>query len=507
MEFINNFGPIGKHMYNSNVASFRYLNYYFDEHLTETHLNNNIHLMVHATDTIADNVTCLLINIKISVERLHQIICNTGIKSVVFFKDAFVENITTSVVCKNIKSITCYNLISMNMINRFFPNVHSIHLFRQNETMNGKRLDTPILPEYHFEMLEELHIYSSGSIFKLFAPNLERFSIYSAYDPWKIDVAIYPRLHTLRCDENTTILNLKAQRRDWRVLQFYPSLQRRVIENRVGTTTTTTTTASTATNTEILDLTALKIHDLILPPNRPYVYKLKKKSTILAIYVNDEDFFKNSLNIDIVGIQVLDNLYPLKMCNLRFSNAFYKYFPHPTDITNELLDRFNIQKQRENLLMIFNFDFMKTFNNANNPWQSWYKLCIETYHRIPIIIQHGQLLLVDGTTASVAEGGSGGGGAATPVTESKEKKWPNVVNKIRKETVIFLPEEELLYINCSPLRLQLLVTKIQEYRRQNFIINKLWLVTNGFEINTKDIEDRIENITIVHNEVKMYISF
>lgn len=219
------------------------------------------------------------------------------------------------------------------------------------------------------------------------------------------------------------------------------------------------------------------------------MYKLRSESSILGAYCTDMNFFTNILTIDVVGMQVFDNLYPLKMCQLRFSNTFYKYFPFPNDIDNELLERFNIQKQRENLIMIFNFDFMQKFS-LDQRWQAWYNRCVEIYHRMPIIMQNGQLMLTDGS-----------------IDDAKEKVWPNTVNKLRRECVIFLPEEELIYINCSPLRLQTLVDKIINYRRQRFIINKLWLVTNGFEIQTKDIEERIANLVIVRNDVKMYLTF
>ncbi|WBR61472.1 hypothetical protein [Drosophila suzukii associated hytrosavirus 1] len=465
MEYINNFGPISKLLYKSNVSALRYLGYYFDEHLTDNNLYSNTFMMVNVKDQIPDNTTCLMINVKISFERLNQIICESGIQSVIFFKDMFVENIDTNAVCKNIITVVCYNLISINMINRFFPNVRHIYLFRQRESINGKRINTT--NTYKFDHLRELHVYSSGSIFNLAANNLEQLSIYSSFDTdWEIDLDRYPHLHTLRIDEKIRPLNLKS--RAWNIIQFFPS--------------------KTEQKNEPIDLLDINVNDLLLPPTRQYNFRLGTKSSILGAYVKDVDFFTNILTIDIVGMQVYDNLYPLKMCSLRFSNQFYKYFPFPDEVNNELIERFNIQRQRENMIMIFNFDFMNTFD-SDKDWQTWYNICIETYHRIPIIMQNAQLMLTNGTD------------------DGKEKTWPNIVNKVRKECVIFMPEEELIYINCSPLRLQSLVDKIKRYRQQKFIISKLWLVTNGFEINTKDIEDRLDNIVIVHNEIKMYVTF
>lgn len=474
MEFINNFGPIGKFMYQSNISSFRYLSYYFDEQLHETNLYGNTYLMVNPKDTIPSQTTCLLINVKISFERLQQIICDSDIQSVVFFKDMFVENIDTNVMCRNITTIVCYNLIALNMISRFFPNIRHIYLFRQNETINGKRVRSNALVTsnsvYNFPQLVELHIYSSGSAFRLNAPNLEQLSVYSSFDRWSLDVKGSPKLHTIRLDEKILIENFRD--RKWRILQFYPSAS-----------------INTQNDEGQLDLVDVVVKDLILPPKRKYMYKLRSESSILGAYCTDMNFFTNILTIDVVGMQVFDNLYPLKMCQLRFSNTFYKYFPFPNDIDNELLERFNIQKQRENLIMIFNFDFMQKFS-LDQRWQAWYNRCVEIYHRMPIIMQNGQLMLTDGS-----------------IDDAKEKVWPNTVNKLRRECVIFLPEEELIYINCSPLRLQTLVDKIINYRRQRFIINKLWLVTNGFEIQTKDIEERIANLVIVRNDVKMYLTF
>lgn len=469
MEYINNVGPIGKLMYKSNVASFRYLNYYFDEHLTDTQLGSNVHLMVNAKDSIPTTTTCLMINVKIPYERLHQIICESQIESVVFFKDVYVENIDTNAICRNIHTVVCYNAVSLNMINRCFPSAEYVYMFRQNETINGKRIQQ--LPAYTFERLKELHIYSSGSSFHLAADTLTHLSIYSAYNGGVIDVVKYPNLHSLRVDEKIRIENLHQGQRTWQVLQFYPSVSK-----------------WTSSSDAIIDLTGLKVNDMMLPPTKDYTYKLGTVSSILGAYVRDVSFFTNIMTIDIVGLQVFDNLYPLKMCNLRFSNTFYKYFPFPADLTVNLIEKFNIQKQRENLIMIFNFDFMRHFED-NTDWRTWYNICIETYHRIPLIVQNGQLMLTDGTD------------------DANEKVWPNTVDKVRKECIIFVPEEELIYINCSPLRLQTLVDKITTYRQQKFIISKLWLVTNGFELNTKDIEERIENLTIVNNQVKMYLSF
>lgn len=476
MELINNFGPIGKLMYKSNVATLRYIGYYYDEHIMDTNFHHNTHLMVNIKDNIPDETTCLMINVKISFEDLNRIICDSNINYIVFFKDMVVENIDTSVTCKNIVTVACYNIVSLHMIGRFFPNIQNIYMFRQNETINGKNVVN--LPAYTFKHLLQLHIYSSGSAFNLDAPELEQLSIYSSYDKWSIDAQKYEKLHTLRVDEKITILNLHTKRK-WNVLHYYPSVS-------TDNTTITTSTAN-KTNTPI-DMINVLIDDLILPPTQKYMIKLNKNNPILGVYVNDLSFFTNTLTIDVTNLQVFDNVYPLKMCSLRFSNAFYKYFPFPGEVTGDIIQRFNVQKQRENLIMIFNFDFMKDFEK-NGPWLAWYNICIETYHRIPIIIQNGQLMIDDATNAA------------------KEKTWPNVVNKLRNECIIFLSEEELIYINCSPMRLQTLVDKIKELRRQRFIINKLWLVTNGFEISSKDIEERIENLIIVHNEVKMYITF
>lgn len=490
MELINNFGPIGKLMYKSNVSAVRYLGYYFDEHMTETNLYSNTYMMVNVKDVIPDNITCLMINVKISFERLNSFICDSGITSIVFFKDMFVENIDTSVLCKNIHTIVCYNIVSLNMINRFFPNIQHIYMFRQNETLNGKRIDIK-LPIYKFDHLQELHIYSSGSSFNLSAPNLEQLSIYSSSDEWAIDVKNFPKLHTLRLDEKINIDNF-ATKSMWHILQFFPSI------GDGGGSSVVRAVDGGDNNKDtrlVLDMVDTQIDDLILPPSKQYMLKIKNKSienhhnnTIVGVYVNDVNFFRTILTRDVTSIQVFDNIYPLKMCNMRLSKTFYKYFPFPADITNEMVERFNIQKQRENLVMIFNFDFMANFE-TNRDWQAWYKECIETYHRIPIIIQNGQLMISDGSN------------------EAKEKVWPVMVNKVRKECIIFLAEEELIYINCSPLRLQTLVDKIKEFRRQRFVINKLWLVTNGFEIATKDIEERVDNLVIIHNEVKMYITF
>lgn len=474
MELINNFGPIGKLMYKSNVASVRYISYYFDEHITETNFYENTHLMVNINDVIPDGTTCLMINVKISFEHLNRLICDTGITSVVFFKDMFVENIDTGALCKNIITIVCYNIVSLNMINRFFPNIRSIFMFRQNETVNGKRVAR--LPVYKFDQLQELHIYSSGSSFKLEAPNLEQLSIYSSYNEWSIDVKIYPKLHTLRIDEKINITNLRSKHK-WHILQYYPSSRQPAIDSN-----------SETTNANDVDVVDLKVDDLILPPTKKYMFKINKNIPIMGVYVNDVNFFANTLTIGTTSMQVLDNVYPMKMCNLRFSNTFYKYFPFPNDIDSELVERFNVQRERETLIMIFNFDIIQELSK-NKDWQTWYNICIETYHRIPILIQNGQLMLEDGTS------------------DTNEKIWPNIVSKVRNECIILLSEEELIYINCSPQRLQTLIDKIKEFRRQRFIISKLWLVTNGFEISTKDIEERIDNLIIVHNEVKMYITF
>lgn len=454
MEFINDLGPVGKFMHASNPSAFRYMNYYFDEHLTETQLYDNVHLMVNTKDNIPSETTCLLINVKISFERLNQILCESNITSVVFYKDMFVENIDTSAVCRNIQTVVCYNIVSLNMLNRFFPNLRYIYMFRQNETINGKRVVRQV-PMYTFENLEELHIYSSGSLFQFTAPHLEKLSVYSSYESWTLDVNKYPKLTTLRIDVKINVTNLN---RKWKVLQFFPS--------------------KGVTNS--IDLRKVSADDLLLPPTS-YMYDMaNNKAKVLGLYVNTE-----KPSIDVVRLQVYDPVYPLKMCSLRFNNQFYKYFPFADEVNSSLIERFNIQKQRENLLMIFNFDFM---NNASDEWLEWYNACIEIYHRIPIIMQNGQLMLNDGGV-------------------DKEKIWPNTVNKIRKECVIFLPEEELIYINCSPMRLQTLVDKLMSYRRQKFIISKLWLVTNGFEIATKDIEERVNNLVIVNNQVKMYVNF
>ena len=462
MEFINNLGPIGKLMYKSNINALRHIGYYFDEQLTETNLHINTYLMVNPNDIIPEFTTCLMINVKISFEKLRHLVCDSRIDTLIFFKDMFVENINMNVVCEKITTIVCYNVISLDLINRFFPNIVNIYIFRQREN-EQKNMNK-------FSHLKELHIYSSGAKFELEAPNLQQLSIYSSYAEWSIDLEKFPMLHTLRVDEKINILNMKIKK-EINVLQFLPS-----------------TNGKTKQMDNTIDLIDLKISDFILPPTKPVVFNINNILSVLGVYINNENFFKTIMKIDMKKLQIYDNLYPLKMCNQRFSNSFYKYFPSPRDITNELIERFNIQKQRENLILIFNFDFMKSLNENTN-WQNWYNICIETYHRIPIIIQNGQLMLNEGTN------------------EMKEKIWPNTINKTRNESIIFIPEEELIYINCSPLRLQTLVEKINKYRQQKFIINKLWLVTNGFEIKTKDIEERIDNLVIVHNEIKMYITF
>lgn len=468
MEFINNFGPIGKFMYKSNVASFRYLGYYFNEQLSETNLDENTYLMVNDNNQIPENITCLFINFEISFERLNQIICDTDVKSIVFFKNMTVANIDTNTTCKNIKTLVCYKTISMNMINKFFPDVQSLYLIRQKDSLENANIKTKLV--YDFKHLQELYILLSDSFFQLNAENLEQLSIYSSTDGWFFDLKNFPKLHTLRIDENIKLMNLDS-RKELKVLQYYPSVRNNNAEKENN-----------------VNLRDLNIADLILPPNKKYTFKSKSIASILGTYVNDYDFFNNVMTIDATSIQIYDNIYPLKMCSQRFTNIFYKYFPYPDTITTELIECFDIQKQRENLIMIFNFDFMDKFDN-NDHWQKWYNICIETYHRIPIIIQNAQLMLTNGEH------------------EANEKVWPNIIKNVRKECIIFLPEKELIYINCSPLRLQTLVDKIKKYRQQKFIINKLWLVTNGFEINTKDIEDRVENLVIVHNEVKMYITF
>ena len=462
MEFINNLGPIGKLMYKSNVCAPRHIGYYFDEQMTETNLHSNTYLMVNTNDNIPEFVTCLMINVKISFEKLHNLICDSDISSLIFFKDMFIENINNNVVCKNVKTLVCYNIISLNTINRFFPNIEHVYIFRHQAKENENK--------HNFPSLKNLHIYSSGSRFEINAPNLEKLSIYSRYEEWSIDVEKFPMLHTLRVDEKINITNIKMKKK-MKVIQFFPS-----------------TNGNNKQLTNTIDLIDLKMDDLILPPTKQCSFNLNSISSVLGVYVNNENFFKNKMIIDITKIQIYDNIYPLKMCSQRFSNSFYKYFPSPGDITNELIERFNIQKQRENLILIFNFDFMNAYETNMN-WQKWYNICIETYHRIPIIIQNGQLMLNEGTN------------------EVREKIWPNTVNKTRNECIIFVPEEELIYINCSPMRLQTLVEKINKYRQQKFIINKLWLVTNGFEIKTKDIEERIDNLIIIHNEIKMYITF
>lgn len=474
MEFINNLGPVSKLLYKSNVCAVRYLGYYFDEQLTETNLYGNTYLMVNARDAVPDNTTCLMVNVKISFERLHQVICESAVKAVIFFKDLFVENIDTNSACKSVTTLVCYNLVSLHTVHHFFPNVRHLYIFRQHENFTGSRRRFKLPDDtitYAFEHLQQLHIYSSGSSFRLVAPRLEQFSVYStAASDWTLDLAAFPRLHTLRLDEK--IRPLQVAGRPWKVLQFFP--------------TSTLSPSADSVADDVLQLKGVPVDDLLLPPTRKYTFELRKVSSLLGVYVHDREFFAKTLTIDVVGIQIFDNVYPLKMCSLRFTNMFYKYFPYPGDIGNELIERFNIQKQRENLLLIFNFDFMAGVGE-NADWQECYKLCIETYHRIPIIMQNAQLLLED--------------------AEGHEKTWPNTVNKVRKECCILLPEEELLYVNCSPLRLQTLVEKINKYRENKFIVSKLWLVTNGFEINTKDIEDRVDNLVIVHNEIKMYVTF
>lgn len=484
MEFINDLGPIGKFMYASNVSSFRYLNYYFDEQLHETNLDPSVHLMVNAKDTVPPETTCLMINVKISFERLNRLLCDTKITSVVFFKDMFVENIDTNAVCRNIQTVVCYNFVSLNMLNRFFPGVRAIYMFRQNETINGKRVQQQLLPVYMFENLHELHIYSSGSLFDLNAPLLEKLSVYSSFGTWTLDLEKFPHLHTLRIDEKIKVTNEHLLSRPWKILQFFPS-----------SSSSSTPPLPPSPQATPLTFDKLQVEDLILPPQQPYIYNVTKSMapSVFGVYVNNMSATR-ILNLDVVSVQVYDPIYPLKMCSLRFNSQFYKYFPFADEVNNNMVERFNIQRQRENLIMIFNFDFMYNIMDGDNNWSSWYNACIETYHRMPIIIQNGQLMLTD----------VGGGGGTNDV---KEKTWPNTVTKIRKECCIFLPEEELIYINCSPMRLQTLVDKILMYRRQRFIINKLWLVTNGFEIKTKDIEERIENLVIVHNQVKMYINF
>lgn len=472
MEFINNVGPIGKLMYNSNICAFRYLGYYFDENLIETNMSKHVFFMNNINDVIPESATCLILNMSISFERLHQIICNTNITSLIFYNKAYVENIDTNVVCTNITTVICYNYMSLNMINIFFPNASQIFLYRQIEGENAQ-----VTPEsYNFKQLRELYIYSSGTNVRIIAPHLENFSIYSTKTSWKIDVAQFPKLHTLRLDEKTIVENI-SYFKEYRILQFYPCK------------------VSQASNDNILNLTNMKIMDLILPPSRMYIYEHDQQqhiqmnpTHIIGVYVNNLNFFKNILKIDDNHLQIFDNKYPLKMCNLRFTNSFYKYFPFPKEVTQTLIECFNIIKQKKNLVMIFNFDFM-SINTSNEQWTNCYNQCMKIYHRVPIILQYGQLMLTNG------------------FDNTKEIQWPVAVKKVRKECIIFIPEEELLYINCSPLRLQTLVSKIQTYTSQKFIIKKLWLVTNGFELKSKDIEERIQNLVVVHNEVKMYINF
>lgn len=482
MEYINNLGAIGKLSYRSNVSSLRHIGYYFDEQLIDTNLFENTHLMVNVNDVIPDNITCLMINVKISFENLYRIICDTSIQTIIFFKEMLVDNINAIVVCKNILTIVCYNTISVSLIEKFFPNVRNVYLYRQREmAFNGKLVAAaapPSSPEgpkhlYNFPNLQKFVIYSSGTSFVINAPNLEEFCIYLSLGMSTLDMNNYPKLHTVRVDEKIILSNL-TQRKSLKILQYYPS------KNRSSLPTTILD--------DVLDFSDMRINDLILPPTQKYIFKKRNVVHTLGVYVSDGEFLNNTLTKDLVGFQVYDNLYPLKTCNIRFNNLFYKYFPFPSDITNELIERFNIQKQRENLIMIFNFDFMNNIQDAKD-WFSWYNTCTEIYHRLPIIIQNGQLMLKDGSSG-----------------DGNEKQWPLLVNKTRRECVVFLPEEELIYINCSPMRLQTLVDKIKSYRNNKFIISKLWLVTNGFELKTKDIEDRLENLVIVHNEIKMYIT-
>lgn len=513
MELINNIGPIGKFFYSSNVATLRYLGYYFDEHVSETNFYSNTFMVFNTFDKIPDNTTCIMINLKISVEQLKSIICDTQVTSVILFKDMIIDDIGDKVFhCRNITSIVCYSIMSLKLLKDVFPDVRYAYLFRQIEPFSFKvDSDTSSATTediiYDFDNLKQLHIFGSISKFQLNAPNLEQLSIYSWNEgtisgtkvsrvnvdkQWTIDTKTFPNLHTIRIDESIALLNLDSKQ-EWKIIQFYPSKKK--IES------------SGRATSKIYNFNEFKVLDLILPPTIPYSYqtgiislppntthkeiveyrrKINNSSTIVGVYVNDLEFFSKNFTISTNYLQIFDDIYPLKMCSLRLSNAFYLYFPFPNEVNNELLEKFNIPKQRNALITIFNFDFMK---NISKSWQSFYRNCSDVYHRVPIIIQNGQLMLSDGSN------------------EEKQITWPNVVKKIRKECVIFLPEEELIYINCSPLRLQTLVDKIIDYRNNNFKINKLWLVTNGFELNTKDIEDSVQNLVIVNNEVKMYISF
>lgn len=473
MEYINNLGAIGKLSHKSNINAIRYIGYYFDEQLIDVNLYTNIYLMVNINDNIPSSINCLMINVKISFEKLYRIICDTSIKSIVFFKEMYVENIDTIVTCKNIQSIVCYNTVSANLIEKFFPNLRYLYMYRQKETSidGNMNIITTKQNRYNFQYLEKLHIFSSGSSFNFIAPNLEELSIYVSLDSWEIDINDYPKLQNIRIDEKIILKNL-TQRKSLQILQYYPSSNRNISEK---------------TLVEKIDFTGMKITDLILPPTQKYLFKKQNVTKTLGVYVRDEDFLFNMLTNDLQSFQVYDNLYPLKICNVRFNNLFYKYFPFPDDITTELIERFNIQKQRENLIMLFNFDFMTNIQDTKD-WQFWYNTCIETYHRLPIIIQHGQLMLRDNSN------------------NIKEKRWPLLTNKTRRECIIFLPEEELLYINCSPMRLQTLIDKIKTYRTNKFTISKLWLITNGFELKTIDIEERVENLVIINNEIKMYIT-
>lgn len=464
MELVNNLGPIGRLLYKSNVCAIRYIGYYFNEHLTETNFYDNVHILINPKDIIPNTVTCLMINTKISFEHLNQIICDTNIKSLIFFKDIFVDNINANIICKNITTLVAYNTISLNIVHRFFPNIKYIYMFRQNESSNEKQT-------LNFINLRGLYIYSSGSEFSIRASHLESISIYSSLDDWILDMTQFPHVHTLRIDEKIQLKNL--DQKSLKILQYYPSIRP---SNKI-----------TRIDGDSISLTGKLLNDLILPPTRKYSLNLQN-NPIVGIYVNDRNFIDNNITNEILNLQIYDNTYPLKTCSQRFTNAFFKYFPFPDDVNNELIERFNIPKQRENLILIFNFDFMSTFDTNTN-WQYWYEQCKEKYHRIPIIIQNGQLLLTD------------------ILNDGSEKKWPNMVTKTRNECIIFIPEEELLYINCSPLRSQTLIAKIKTYREQKYKINKLWLVTNGFEISTKDIEESIENLVIVYNKPKMYLSF
>lgn len=468
MENVNNIGPAGRLVNMSNRMVLRPLGYYFNDQLYDNYMEGNTHLLTSVRDKIPNNVTCLVVNLRMTFERLNQLLCGSNVRTIVFYTELIVENINTTSTCSDIVNFISYRMMSLHTIYRYFPNCEQIYLYHHREKVSSAVMGTKNL--FDFKNLKELHILTSNSNFPLVAKNLEKLSIYATFNQWDIDLKNFPNLKVLRLDENTKVHNTE-QVKYFNVLQFFPPV------------------TSSLMPFKNIELDNTEINDFIPPSIRKY--SGIKKYNIIGVYVSDEKI-EQYLTAH-KNLQIYDNIYPLKVCSQRLNTNFYRYFPYPDQVNNELLEKFNLQQNRDYLCLIFNFDFMNiplNFDLDNiNPWIKWYRLCIDKHHRHPIIIQTGMLMLKDGTN------------------DLEEKKWPDLVLKARRETVIYIPEEELIYINTSPIRISTLVEKIRLYRNNKYSIKKLWLITNGFQITTKDIEDNLNDLIVVHNEVKMYINF